>query len=158
MGRGREGAGWGKVGLKSLNSSSPRPTILPHLRPTIFAGQGKPARGEAGKDGLSGAWKNCHPYPSQMTSCSIYFHPQQWKLGASSGTNESFFFFFLRAGVFDCFTHLLPPVKLFFDGAMASMYQWRSGTRIFVDQYVIFVLPFLLPSYRYKTLVRFQFI
>ena len=64
---GQGGEGWGKMGLKSLNPSSLRPTpwcgakILPHPRPTAFAGWGKPARGEAGRGGLSGAGKNCHP-------------------------------------------------------------------------------------------------
>ena len=35
---------------------------MPYPRPTTFAGRGKPARGEAGRGGLSGAGKNCHPY------------------------------------------------------------------------------------------------
>ena len=158
MGRGREGAGWGKVGLKSLNSSSPRPTILPHLRPTIFAGQGKPARGEAGKDGLSGAWKNCHPYPSQMTSCSIYFHPQQWKLGASSGTNESFFFFFLEQ------EFLIASLICCHQWSCSLMGPWLPCTNDGVEQEFLLIsmlylfFPSYSPSYRYKTLVRFQFI
>ena len=63
-----EGAGRGRVGLKSVNSSPPRPApwceskILPHPRPTTFAGREKPARGEAGRGRSSEAGQNCHPY------------------------------------------------------------------------------------------------
>ena len=62
-----EGVGRGWVGLKSVNPSPSRPApwcgskILPHSRPTTFAGRGKPARGEAGKGGSSGVGQNCHP-------------------------------------------------------------------------------------------------
>ena len=47
----------GGLGLKSLNTSPPCPTlwcetkILPHPHPTTFAGQKKPVRGETERDG-----------------------------------------------------------------------------------------------------------
>ena len=63
--RGGDGEGQGETGLKSLNPSLSLPVvrakILPHPRPTAFAGRGKPARGEARRGGLSEAWKNCNP-------------------------------------------------------------------------------------------------
>ena len=57
----------GRVGLKSVNPSPPRPAsrcgskISPHPCPTTFTGRGKPARGEAGWGGSSRAGQNCHP-------------------------------------------------------------------------------------------------
>ena len=65
--RGGDGARRGRVGLKSVNPSPPRPApwcgskISPHPRPTTFAGRGKPARGDAGRGGSSGAGQNCNP-------------------------------------------------------------------------------------------------
>ena len=59
-------AAQGMLDLKSLNPS-PRPAlwcgakISLHLRPITFVGRGKPAWGEAGRDGSSGAGQNCHP-------------------------------------------------------------------------------------------------
>ena len=70
--RGGNGLMWGGLGLKSLNPSPPHPAlwcgakILPHPRPTTFAGLGKPAWGEAKRGGSSGAGQNCHPY-AQLT-------------------------------------------------------------------------------------------
>ena len=59
--RGEAGWEWAGVDLKSLNPFSPSPAlwygtkILPHPRPTTYAGRGKPAWGETGWGGLSGA-------------------------------------------------------------------------------------------------------
>ena len=59
--RGEAGRDWAGADLESLNPFSPSPTpwygtkILPHPRPTTYAGRGKPAWGEAGRGGLSGA-------------------------------------------------------------------------------------------------------
>ena len=59
-----DGAGRGKVGLKSLNPSLPRPwcraKISPYSHLTAFVGQGKTVQDEAGRDESSGAGQNCH--------------------------------------------------------------------------------------------------
>jgi len=52
MGRGRDGVGWSRVGLKSRS-------IL--ALATTFVWRGKPVRDEGGKGASSGVRQNCHP-------------------------------------------------------------------------------------------------
>ena len=58
-GAGLGGAGTGRVGSKKFKPILALLSPLPH--PTTFAGQEKPAQGEAERSGSNGVGQNCHP-------------------------------------------------------------------------------------------------